>query len=85
MNLEILANPSPNLKRIFATTYGLSKSAVSNVEEALLEAFQKDRPEESLSLNYEGDALEEFELDNLTGFEFCTQYFRSLSKTGSHL
>lgn len=84
MNLRILSNPCPNLRRIFGTTHGLSDSAVASVEEALLEAFEKDRPEMSNLLGYEGGALHEFELDNLTAFQFCTQYFRSLSRTDSN-
>jgi hypothetical protein len=80
LNLELLEADTPNLRRIFATTHGLSKSAVATVEQTLLQTYDKIEPGRIL-LQHDGRQLDELELENLTAYDFCSQYFRSLSST----
>lgn len=78
LNMKLLKAPTNNLRRIFATTFGLSKSAVDNIEQNILHLFDKLDPRQEL---FEADnrQLDELEMANLKAYEFCTQYFRSLS------
>lgn len=78
LNMKLLQAPTNNLRRVFATTFGLSKSAVSNVEQNILHLFDKLDPHQAL-LDYDERQLDELEMVNLKAYEFCSQYFRSLS------
>jgi hypothetical protein len=78
LNMKLLAAPTNRLRRIFATTYGLSKSAVDAIEQNLLHQFDKLDPRQLLTYPDERQ-LDELEMANLKAYEFCTQYFRSLS------
>jgi hypothetical protein len=77
INMRLLDVAAPNLRRIFATTYGLSKSSQSSVEDEAVSLFGKEAP--TVLHGYEEDALEELAFEPLTASEFCAQYFRSLS------
>ena len=79
LNLELLNSSTPHLKRILATTHGLSKSAVATIEKTLLETYNKAEPR-GLIMS-QGDRLDELELVDLKAYDFCSQYFRSLSST----
>ena len=78
LNMKLLEAPTKNLRRIFATTHGLSKSAVDNVKESLLHLFDRLDPRQPL-LHEDERQLDELEMANLKAYEFCSQYFRSLS------
>ncbi|QIL03186.1 hypothetical protein G7078_10620 [Sphingomonas sinipercae] len=78
LNMKLLKAPTNNLRRVFATTYGLSKSAVANVEQSILQMFDKLDPRQTL-LDPDERQLDELEMANLKAYDFCTQYFRSLS------
>jgi hypothetical protein len=80
LNLELLESEAPHLRRIFATTFGLSKSAVATVEQTILQSYDKLAPTEML-MHPDERQLDELELEDLTAYEFCSQYFRSLSTT----
>lgn len=78
LNMQILNARTPRLRRIFGTTYGLSKSAVANVEDGILTQFKKLGPR-AMPIEIVSNQLDELELENIKAFEFCSQYFRSLS------
>ena len=78
LNMRLLEAPTNNLRRIFATTHGLSKSAVDNVEQSILQLFDKLDPRQLLTYPDERQ-LDELEMADLKAYEFCSQYFRSLS------
>lgn len=78
LNMRLLSAPTNNLRRIFATTYGLSKSAVDNVQENILQIFDKLDPRQPL-IHADARQLDELEMTGLKAYEFCSQYFRSLS------
>jgi hypothetical protein len=78
LNMKLLAAPTNNLRRIFATTHGLSKSAVDNVEQNILQLFDKINPRQPL-MHMDERQLDELEMADLKAYEFCSQYFRSLS------
>jgi hypothetical protein len=80
LNMELLEAEAPYLKRIFGTTFGLSKSAVTTVERQLLLMYDKLDPKVT-PLDYDERHLDELELEPLSAYDFCTQYFRSLSST----
>ena len=77
INMRLLDVAAPNLRRIFATTYGLSKSSQSRVEDETVSLFEKEAP--SVLPGYDENALDELAFEPLTATEFCSQYFRSLS------
>ena len=80
LNMKLLESTTQSLRRIFATTFGLSKSAVASVEQILLQIFDKISPRSSL-LEWNRKQLDELEMVDLKAYDFCTQYFRSLSTT----
>jgi hypothetical protein len=80
LNMELLAAEAPALRRIFATTYGLSKSAVATVEHNLLEMYLRAKPND-VAFDMDKRQLSELALEDLTAYSFCSQYFRSLSTT----
>lgn len=78
LNMKLLRAPTNNLQRVFATTHGLSKSAVDAVEQSVLHLFGKIDPRQPL-IQYDDRQLAELEMTNLKAYDFCSQYFRSLS------
>lgn len=78
LNMKLLKAPTNNLRRVFATTYGLSESAVAAVEQNILHLFDRLDPQQAL-LQPDERQLDELEMTNLKAYDFCSQYFRSLS------
>lgn len=78
LNMKLLEAPTNNLRRIFATTHGLSKSAVDNIEQNILQLYDKLDPNPS-QVRMDDRQLDELEMVDLKCYEFCSQYFRSLS------
>jgi hypothetical protein len=78
LNMKLLRAPTNNLQRVCATTHGLSKSAVAAVEQNILHLFDKIDPKQPL-IAHDDRQLDELEMADLKAYEFCSQYFRSLS------
>jgi len=78
LNMKLLKAPANSLQRIFATTFGLSKSAVDAVEQNILHLFNKISPDQ-IVIEYDSRQLDELEMTDLKAYDFCSQYFRSLS------
>jgi hypothetical protein len=76
--MKLLQAPTSGLQRVFATTFGLSKSAVDAVEQSILHLFNKIDPQQPM-INYDARQLDELEMVDLKAYDFCSQYFRSLS------
>ena len=66
------------MQRVFATTHGLSKSAVDAVEQNVLHLFDKIDTRQPM-IEYDERQLSELEMADLKAYDFCSQYFRSLS------
>ena len=82
INMSILSSDlaPPLLRKVFGTTYGLSKADEGVVEEDLLRIFQKRDPMDPVDLYEEEPSarLDALDLDGLTCFDFLRQYFRSI-------